>query len=206
MDILIQWITQIIIFVLLATIIDLLVPATAMKKYVKLVVGLILILIFLKPLFFLFDFNVQQALEASYEQLNLEQATELNTENLIELQKNEIQASQNAYIEEQMTVQLKDLAKGPLLKEFDAEIADIDYLFITETDLTYEGLEEVIVYLQESENGEGAVSVVDDVVINTDEPQVLEDEQDVEEIKALLENVWEFNNKKLTVLWEGGTP
>lgn len=70
MDVIIQWVTQIILFVILAAIIDLLIPVDAMKKYVKLAVGLILILILLKPVFYLFDADIEQAVETSIDQLD----------------------------------------------------------------------------------------------------------------------------------------
>ncbi|UJL44814.1 stage III sporulation protein AF [Virgibacillus sp. NKC19-16] len=208
MDALIQWVTQIIIFLLLAAIIDLLVPATSMKKYIKLVVGLILILILLQPIFYLFNINIQNELESSFRQLSEGNSSNESVENLIELQKNEIQGSQDAYILEQMAVQLKDLAEDPLLEEHQAEIRDIQFLFSSEEDHTFENLEEVIVYLREAdeEGEEGAVDLVEDVEINTDdEPVVEQEEQDNEEIKALLREVWELRDKEVTITWEGGT-
>lgn len=207
MDMLIQWVTQIIIFLLLAAIIDLLVPATSMKKYIKLVVGLILILILLQPIFYLFNINIQNELKSSFLQLSEESSSNESVENLIELQKNEIQGSQDAYILEQMAVQLKDLAEDPLLEEYRTEIRDIQFLFSSEEDYTFENLEEVIVYLREAdeEDEEGAVDLVEDVEINTGDPVVEEEEQDSEEIKALLREVWELRNKEVTITWEGGT-
>ncbi|MBY7143401.1 stage III sporulation protein AF [Virgibacillus sp. NKC19-3] len=206
MDALIQWVTQIIIFLLLAAIVDLLVPTTPMKKYIKLVVGLILILILLQPIFYLFNVNIQNELEASFLQVSEETSNNESVENLIELQKNEIQDSQDAYILEQMAVQLKDLAEDPLLEEHQAEIRDIQFLFSSEEELTFENLEEVIVYLQEAdeEDEEGAVDLVKDVEINTNDPVVEEEEQDSEEIKSLLREVWELHNKEVTITWEGG--
>ncbi|SDQ51391.1 stage III sporulation protein AF [Virgibacillus subterraneus] len=210
MEILTQWVTQIIIFLLLASIVDLLIPATSMKKYIKLVVGLILILIFLKPLFFLFDFNAQQALEKSYSQIMNQQPEGEQVENSIKMQKSEIQESQNAYILEQTVVQLKELAKKPLQEDYQLEISDIEFpqteLF-AETELTDENFDEVIVYLDESSEGEGEVSAIEDVVINTDKTVANEvNKLDVNGIKLLLQDTWEIDNKKLTILWEGGTP
>ncbi|WP_373892741.1 stage III sporulation protein AF [Virgibacillus natechei] len=207
MDALIQWVTQIIIFLLLAAIIDLLIPATSMKKYIKLVVGLILILILLQPIFYLFNINIQNELKSSFQQVSRQNSNNESVENLIELQKSEIQGSQDAYILEQMAVQLKDLAEDPLLEEHQAEIRDIQFLFSSEEEYTFENLEEVIVYLRESdeEDEEGAVDLVEDVKINTDEPVVEEEEQDSEEIKSLLREVWELRNKEVTITWEGGT-
>lgn len=204
MESLMQWVTQIIIFLLLAAVIDLLIPATAMKKYIRLVVGLILILIFLKPIFFLFNIDVEEALETSFSQLNQERMNNESIENLIELQKSEIQGTQDAYILEEMAVLLKDLAKDPLLEEYQAEITDIEFLFSTKKNFTAEDLEEVIVYLRESDSGEGAMNSIDEVVINTDDPVVNDEGQDVEQIKSLLYEIWEISDKELTISWEGG--
>ncbi|WP_164668647.1 stage III sporulation protein AF [Virgibacillus doumboii] len=205
MEFVIQWVTQIIIFLLLASVVDLLIPATAMKKYVKLVVGLILILIFLKPVFTLFDTDVQQALETSFSQINNQNSESEQVGNLIKKQKSEIQDSQNAYILEQTVVQLKDLAKTPLKENFQAEISDIKFLFSSESEPSFKNLKEIIVFLQESETGVGSIDTVEDVVVNTDKPFQDESEIDKEGIKQLLQDIWEINNKKLTVKWEGGS-
>uniref|UniRef100_UPI0018E19CA6 stage III sporulation protein AF n=1 Tax=Virgibacillus massiliensis TaxID=1462526 RepID=UPI0018E19CA6 len=106
--------TQIILFLLLAAIIDLFIPSGSMKKYIKLVVGLILILILLKPIFFLFNIDIISALEASIDRVEEGRIEEESMENLIESQKNEIDGTQDAYILEQMAVQLNDLAEQPL--------------------------------------------------------------------------------------------
>lgn len=207
MAMLIEWVKQIIIFILLATVIELIIPATAMKKYIKLVIGLILILIFLRPVFFLFDINIQQSLATSFSQLYEEEADEENMGNLIKMQKRDIQASQDAYILEEMAVQLKKLAKDPLMENHQAEISNIEFVFSDETEVAYEGLEEVIVYLREAEGGEGSVSAVEDVVINTNDPvQTEEPAPDTEELAGLLEDIWELDNKKVTIIWEGGAP
>ncbi len=189
-------------------IIDLIIPATAMKKYIKLVVGLILILIFLKPVFFLFDMNVEQALETSFSQLTDGKRDTESMENSIEMQKSEIQDTQRAYILEEMAVQLKDLAKPSLAENYQAEIQDINFQFIEEAEppYDYEDLEEVIVYLGQIENEEGAVSIVENIEIDTKDPVMDEDEQDVQEVKKLLEDEWEINAEKLTLVWEGGSP
>ncbi|HLR41249.1 MAG TPA: stage III sporulation protein AF, partial [Virgibacillus sp.] len=63
----------------------------------------------------------------------------------------------------------------------------------------------VIVYLQESEGEEGTVDAVEEVVINTDEPVENEkEEHDIEGVTALLQELWELDDKKLTIIWEGG--
>jgi len=205
MDLLINWVTQIVIFLIIALIIDLLIPATAMKKYIKLVVGLILILIFLKPVFYLFNMNIDQSLDTAFSKLSREEVKQDSMKNSIEKQKKEIQAGQRAYILEEMAVQLKDLAKDRLKDEYQAEIVNIDFHFKPDEEPAYENLEEVIVYLGQMEDEEeGAVQTVDNIDINTDAPVEDDDEQDVQEIKHLLLDVWEINDEKLTIIWKEG--
>src|SRR5699024_10552139 len=205
MDMLIQWVTQIVIFILLATIIDLLIPAHSMKKYVKFVVGLILILIVMQPIFYLFQTDIKQALEASVKDyLFDDQATE-DMNDLIEMQKSEIQSTQHEYILKQMAVQLESIVEIPLMDSYQAEIVDIAYTFNQTTDYAYEDLEEVIVYLRELEDEEGRIDAVDDVVINTDEPIDVDHDEKTEAIIELLQEEWELEDKEITIVWEGGT-
>ncbi|HEX6594415.1 MAG TPA: stage III sporulation protein AF [Bacillota bacterium] len=205
MDMLIQWVTQITVFLLLATIIDLLIPAHSMKKYVKFVIGLILILIVLQPVFYLFNTDLQQAIEASVKEYIFDETKTEEIGDLIEMQKSEIQSTQHEYILKQMAVQLKNIAETPLSNSYQVEIMDIDYTFNQPTDYTYEDLEEVIVYLQPLEDEEGTIHAVDDVVINTDDPVYVGNDDQTEDIIKLLQEEWELEDKKITVVWEGGT-
>ncbi|MFZ3577148.1 stage III sporulation protein AF [Virgibacillus sp. DJP39] len=206
MDAIIHWITQIIIFMLLATIVELLIPATSMKKYIKLVVALILILIFLKPVFYLFHIDVKDALIASYERLDNYQVKENDMESLIEFQKNDIQVKQSAYIEEQVAVQLIDLAKTPLLESYQMVITDIDFSLASAKPVGYEDLEEVIVYVNHAKESEEDVDIVDEVTISTDTPKSSRDSPELEKIENLLMDIWEVEDKeKITVIWKGGT-
>ncbi|MFC4022825.1 stage III sporulation protein AF [Oceanobacillus longus] len=204
MDVIIQWVTQIILFIVIASIIDLLIPADTMKKYVKLVVGLILILILLKPIFHVFNTDIQKAIETSINELDQEFKSDENIENQIEFQKKEIQGSQHAYILEQMAVQLKNLAADPLKEEYQVEITTMEFRFNDTQDISFEELTEVIVYINEAQNGEGAVNTVEDVVINSQRNQE-EPEEDLSEIEVLLMEVWELTDKKVSIYWEGGT-
>lgn len=207
MDFLINWVAQIIVFILLATIIDLLVPTGGMKKYIKFVIGLVLILIFLQPIFYLFKIDIKEAVEQSFSTLINETSSDPKVENLIEFQKSEIESSTSAYILEQMAVQLKEIASAPLLDNYQAEIKKLDFDFKEGAAISYEGLEVVVVYLGESEAGEGAVSAVEDVVIDARKQEVATEEVaiDLQEVESLLRETWELSDKKLTVIWEGGT-
>jgi len=56
------WLKQIILLVLVATFFDLLLPNNSMERYVKLVMGLLIIFAILNPIFSLLDKNLDPSL------------------------------------------------------------------------------------------------------------------------------------------------
>jgi stage III sporulation protein AF len=159
MDFLKAWITNIILFILIATVIDMLLPNSSLQKYVKVVVGLLLISIILSPVMKLFTSDFETAIASlSKIQGSLENK---NIENSIDSQKKEIQASQQAYILEQMAVQLKMDAEEELMEQHDMEIAGIQ-VKANETDetLTPESLESITVEIAEPGGEEESVTAV----------------------------------------------
>jgi len=117
-----EWITNIILFILLATIIDLLLPNSNFQKYTKMVVGLLLILIIVTPVFKLLNVDVDKL----WSSMRLSSLTEQKSvENLVDFKKKEIQASQRAYILEQMAVQMKTEVKEELMKQYGVAIDHI---------------------------------------------------------------------------------
>lgn len=205
MAFLIDWVTQIIIFVLLATIIDLLIPNHGMKKYVKLTVGLILILIFLKPVFYIFQVDMPSILNQTYQELFKESSQHDELEKLIKIQKKEIQASQDAYILEQMAVQLSELANDSLRDKHQVEITDIQFEFAFGSEVRYENLENIIVTIRAIDATGTNIIEIEEVIIDTKKEIVTEPQQDVDDIMKVLREVWELDDKPITVKWEGGT-
>lgn len=202
MEFISAWITQIILFIIVATIIDLMVPDLSMKKYIKLVLGLVLILLLLQPIFSLFQLDFEAAIEDAYTTFFETDSEIERMENSIEMQKNEIESTYDAYILEEMAVQLKSLTDEALLEEFQVQITAIDFVFEDEEEKTYEGLVEVIVYLEPSVAGYGQVEPIEEIIIGAETEDV---ETDDEAIITLLRDTWELRDKQITVIWEGGT-
>lgn len=65
MSFLAGWVSNIIIFVLLATVIDMLLPNSALQKYAKMVIGLLLIAIIITPILGLFNMDFDDILTAA---------------------------------------------------------------------------------------------------------------------------------------------
>ncbi|WP_428909082.1 stage III sporulation protein AF [Niallia sp. Krafla_26] len=201
-----EWVTNIILFVLFATLIDMLLPNSKFQKYTKMVVGLLLISVILTPIFKLLSTDFEESFTAALPQW--EEKKENEIKNLIDLQKNEIQASHDAYILEQMAVQLKEDAEEELMDQFDVAIADLEVVVDEEDVRPFpENLQKVVIQLNgENEEAETeAVEVVKSVEINTNEP--LQEETKFEHndrIIKLLANKWSIDEEIIELQLEGG--
>jgi stage III sporulation protein AF len=196
-----QWIANIILFILFATIIDMLLPNTNLQKYAKMVIGLLLMLIILTPVFHVLHINVDR-LVASMNLSSLSQEKQI--ENLMETKKKEIQASQHAYILEQMAVHMKTEVEEELMDQYGIAIQDIiiELEPSGETN-TYEDITSIHVALKPK--GEEAVSAIKVVSIDTSKPiQHERPNKDEPKIKTFLADKWGIDESKVVVTLEEG--
>ncbi|BCB04693.1 stage III sporulation protein AF [Bacillus sp. KH172YL63] len=200
MSFLTDWITNIIIFVLLATVIDMLLPSSNMQKYAKIVTGLLLITIILTPLFKLMSTDFDQVVDA----IDIKGATNQGSmENSIEMKKKEIQASQRAYILEQMAVQMKQQVEKELMDEHSKVI---DKVVVEADDLEKipESITGVTVYMKEVKE-DTAVETIQSVEIDTGAEANRTPEEDMSQLTSLLAKQWNLTPDKIIITLEGGT-
>ncbi|MBA2869942.1 stage III sporulation protein AF [Anoxybacillus calidus] len=205
MSFIIDWITNIIIFILLAIVIDLLLPSTNLQKYVKMVIGLILILVMLSPILKIFKVDVDQLIAM----IHTEGHAEKNViENVIEQKKTEIQASQRAYILEQMAVHMKKDVAEELMNQYGLTIKDITFEIGREENFRIPDdiqFIEVIVAPDKKEQS-GIVPTVQPIEIDTSEPMKRTDEYGklAMDTASFLAKKWGVNEEKIAVQVEGG--
>ncbi|MDL4841586.1 stage III sporulation protein AF [Aquibacillus rhizosphaerae] len=200
-----DWVTQIILFLLLAMVIELILPNSSMKKYIDMVVGLLLILIFLQPIFHLFQVDVQELVNKAIPELDTSFQEE-NMKNSIELKKNEIQASQDAYVVEEMAVQMKNQVEEGLNEQYGVGIVDITFQFNEdeESTINMENLETINIILNETEQEQEEGTVKEVVISVEDSNQKDEPKPEVEEIESYLYESWQLEDQNISILWEGG--
>lgn len=204
MDFLKEWITNIILFILLATVIDMLLPNSNLQKYTKIVTGLLLIAIILTPVLKLFskDFETVLASVALFENPG-----EKNMENQIEMKKKEIQASQQAYILKQMAVKLEKDAEEELMEQYGLEITKIDFLVNKNDKRAFpENLAKLKVQLRQPNEQSDAIEAVKKVEINTNKPLPSKKTAEMKKITSFLSQKWNMDDKDIEVLIEGGIP
>ena len=197
-----EWVTNIILFVLFATMIDMLLPSSKFQKYTKMVTGLLLIAIILTPIFNL----LTQDFEGTMTRIsNLELSSGNRINNSIDLQKKEIQASQDAYILKQMAVQLKEDANEELMDQYGLAIKNLDLVVDAENQQSFpQNLKKVVLQLEQPKQTDETVEVVKSVEINTQQPlPVQKENEDSDEVKQLLSKKWDVDEKVIELQIEG---
>ncbi|PSA99711.1 stage III sporulation protein AF [Bacillus halotolerans] len=200
MSFLTEWLTSIVLFILFAIVIDMLLPSSSMQKYAKMVVSLLLIVVMLTPIFKLFKTDP----EVIFEYLTKNgQSESAEIKNQINSKKIEIQASQRAYILEEMAVQLKKKAE----EMFSHDEYKVDQIKITAGEKvdSEEDIKTISVYMAPS--SEKTVQTVAPIDINTDQAYVTKEkveQKEAKQIETKLADIWEIGSEKITVHMEGG--
>ncbi|WP_167408281.1 stage III sporulation protein AF [Bacillus subtilis] len=200
MSFLTEWLTTIVLFILFAIVIDMLLPSSSMQKYAKMVVSLLLIVVMLTPIFKLFKTDP----EIIFEYLTKNgQSESADIKNQINSKKIEIQASQRAYILEEMAVQLKKKAE----ERFSHDEYKVGRIKLTAGEKvdSEEDIKIISVYMAPS--SEKTVQTVAPVHIDTDHAYVTKEaaeQKEAKQIKTQLADIWEIGSEKITVHMEGG--
>ncbi|MCH1626621.1 stage III sporulation protein AF [Ferdinandcohnia quinoae] len=199
MDFIGEWITNIILFILLAVIVDMLLPNSSMQKYVKMVTGLLLIVIILTPLFSFLNSDIEQTLTKLKLSPN---PTDKNIENLIEMKKEEIQAHTLAYSLETVAVLMKKQVEEELVqKDLNLVVKDVTPSM---TDDSGEIMSIKVVLSEETVEPDG-IPVVNQVDIDTSEQiEPIENGRDMTSLTNSLATIWEIDSEKIVVIVEGG--
>lgn len=199
----VEWIRNIIVFLLLATMLHMLLPNSKLQKYVKFVVSLLLVLLILTPLFKLLQTDIQDVIA------NVSQdkyAADGLVENKIDTKKKEIQASQRAYILEQMAVQMKKQVGKELEEQYGMAVMSLQIQVPEDKKevKSQQDIQSVVVTLQKKErNREGAIETIQKVEINSKQPRETS-EQNTAEMKQFFSNKWQLEENKIKVQMEGG--
>jgi stage III sporulation protein AF len=197
-----EWITNIIVLVLLAGVIELLLPGNQFQSYIKMVIGLLILLAMLSPLFKLLNSDMDQVFQA----MELPAAAKENEiKNSIEKNKSEIQGAQRAYILEQMAVPMKKQVQEELNKTYELEIVDLQIQTNSGTDpLKPEDITGAKVVLAKHHEQAG-ISQVSEVDINiSDAGNQAEKNEVPEEIVHFLASQWQLDSQQVEAEMEGG--
>ena len=197
------WISNIIIFVLLATVIDMLLPNSAFQKYAKMVIGLLLIAVIITPIIGLFHTDFDRILSEATSEFKDQQRQE-DLGNLTEKKKKEIQAAQGAYILEQIGSELRSEVEEELIEDYHMKISSIDVGVHEGENPSQETLEHIRILLEETEGDgeETAIEAVAKITIDTGESTAGTEEKDSAAIKEFLADRWSVDEDIIEIAGE----
>lgn len=205
-----DWVKQIILLVMVATFFDLLLPNHSMERYVKLVMGLLIILAILSPLFQLMnqDFHLSKVMFALKEGWSDKEKTpfEQIQENIKKLEK-----SQNHLIQQQTEKSMEKMMTEQIEKKFAVEVVKTKI----QTRLNQHQVPEIseieLVARQsvKSEMGPAPIRTVEPVSVVIDEQGSKhsdalskEEEKLRQEIANYLEEYWQISSSQIHVTFE----
>lgn len=207
MSVITAWITNIILLILFATILEMLLPNSKMQRYVKLVVGLMLLMVMLQPLLSIFQTDTDEWLQdiTSW----TDDPGENNTSS-IDSKKMDIELDNLAYISEQVAVQLKNKASKQLEERFEVVPLDVYLEFESlQHENTLDNLSSVYILLQplDAVDEDNSIKVVkiDPVKIMQETTQEdVTNTHSTNEISTFLAGLWEIPESIIHVQMKGG--
>ncbi|MBU9712209.1 stage III sporulation protein AF [Evansella tamaricis] len=211
MGVITAWITNIILLILFASILELLLPNSKMQRYVKLVVGLMLLMVMLQPLLSIFQEDPEEWLA---EISNWTDDTSIEETAAMESKKMDIEQEYLAYTSEQVAVQLKEQASVELMERFEVVLSDVIITFesmdnfeqVLENPLEYLSAVYVKLHPEGEEKQEDEVGIVsiEPVKIEREASNEDKDSESHEEITSFLSEHWAIPKEILHVEMKGG--
>ncbi|MFE0506860.1 stage III sporulation protein AF [Peribacillus butanolivorans] len=200
MSFLAGWVSNIIVFVLLATVIDMLLPNSALQKYAKMVIGLLLIAIIITPILGLFNKDFDEILSAATSEFENQKKKDLG--NLTEMKKKEIQATQGAYILKQMAVELQAEVEEELMVDYNMKISSIDVGVKNAEEPSVDDLQNITISLEKAEGKEDSeIEAVAKVNINAESPSSSND-ANLDAVKRFLATSWSVDEEIIEIAGE----
>ncbi|MCP3032978.1 stage III sporulation protein AF [Halobacillus sp. A1] len=202
MQVFIQWITEIVLFLLLAMVADALLPSGAMRKYARLVMAILLLLVILDPLLQFLKLDPQQIIQSVESRMH----TSIETEEMsgeIEDKKNEILRGQDAYTLQQVEEAVLDQLQKPLKADYELSLNQVEFKFLEEP-YSMESLDKLILFVSSnSEEGD-----IEEVIISTSSEDTNQKltvrNEDRDRIYKYVADQLDLNRQQIEIHWEEG--
>ncbi|ARI79171.1 stage III sporulation protein AF [Halobacillus mangrovi] len=191
-----EWITRIVLFLLLAMVADALLPSGLMKKYARLVMSILLLLIFLGPLLQVLKVDPNQLIKSAEYSMD-QQVDTLALDESIEKKKNEIVEGQDAYKLEQVTQALAKEMEEPLKQDLHLQLVNLDMSFLNKP-YQMETLDKLVVTLTPVKEE----APVDEVNISIMDKPSSEDNKEDEEVRDWIADHLDLNKDQIEIRWE----
>jgi stage III sporulation protein AF len=205
MSVVYDWIKQIILLIMLATILEMLLPNDSFRRYIKMVIGLVLIVALLSPVMKIFNMPVDEILQQI-----APPSSEDPIKNSLNNNKKVIDANLNSYIQQQTAVQMKNYVQKELMDQFQLSIKKVVPTIDPES--TDSPVVAVSVLLGQAKTGKSdqsaRVEPVKEVTVNVTgdenvQPQKKTTSSEYKEVRSFLAKKWGLSQSKISIQMEG---
>ncbi|GLY09919.1 stage III sporulation protein AF [Pseudobacillus badius] len=188
-----DWLENVIAFLLLAAVMDLLMPSNRFQQYAKVVIGLLLLFVMLQPLWKILSVNIEEELSKWTERT----ITNQQAATAVASKKSGLESAKQVFILKQSEQQLKSLAENELKQRFHKQIMDINLQVKEWQDSMPEHIEHIDVYVASLSAG-GEESYVQEVRIDSSEkPESNRKEE--RNLAAFLSKKWNIPIEQLNI-------
>lgn len=205
------WLKQIILLVLLGTFMDLLLPNSGMKRYVKLVMGLLILLMILSPIFHLFQGKVSMD-DFARRVMQNRQSLQMEDRQSIREYGESLMQQREEQTRDYVAQQMGSMIESQIEEDYEVNVQNVDVSFTdkgTADEETTE-LESIRVVIRPREAGNDGVRPVEPVVIEPGTPPSDDEKREDPQTQALVDRIrtdlayrWEMEAKQIqTVLYE----
>ncbi|KKB42953.1 stage III sporulation protein AF [Bacillus thermotolerans] len=191
MDILTDWLTDVIVFILLAAVMDALLPSNSFQQYAKIAVGLLLLFVMLQPLWKIFSVDAEQELTKWADGvMTNEQASVITVD-----KQSSLENSRELFILKSSEQQMKELVQEEVEQAFQRKIVEVDIKVSSWENSFPESIEHIDVYVASLSAGE-TMKPVEEVAIQSQE----QEEEGLEnKIASFLSQKWNISEEQLNI-------
>lgn len=193
-----EFATSLIIFSLVATLLEMLIPNSNFKKYVQFVIGLILVVIIFTPVSRLLKNDFYNEVSKGIENVTNDSSNQI--EAAIDAQKVEIMAGNKEYILNEFSAALIENANEEMIQKFNYSIDNIDIVLKDEnSEVDYENISQINVRLTSNENSKGILPVEEIRVGEKGKNVNKQATRDLLEVQKFLIEKWELGDTDIGV-------
>lgn len=207
-----EWIKHIVLIILVATFLDLLLPNTQMRRYIQLVVGLIIIVLILSPILELLQVDHERFTAGIEQLLQPDEEPQLQFED----RKEAVQEVQDRAVLEEVGRLWAQVIKREVEREFALNVEEIDIdLDVVEGRADVNRVKLVVAWSDDGDEGtpDGEGALVEPVVIDVNlekkesgpiDALTREEKKWTEKLLTYFDQNWNISGDKIEIFWTGG--
>lgn len=188
-----DWLENVIAFLLLAAVVDLLMPSNRFQQYAKVVIGLLLLFVMLQPLWKVLSVNIEEQLSKWADSTITDQQAATTAIN----KQSSLESSKELFILKESEQQLQALVENHLKQTFHKQIVDINIQVGKWENSLPKNIERIDVYIAPVSNNTEEQYVKEIRVDSSNQSKA--DQKEERELASFLSKKWNIPTEQLNI-------